>query len=198
MSAASYHDLTLFKAEIGDDGSAQDSLYTNWAEEASRVVDRICREPDGAFSAQTLTKTFDVTDANTLYVPALQSITSLKTDEDGDRTYEITWASTDYRLYPLDGPPYNRIERDTVNGDYSFPLGAARVQIVGSWGESATVPPDIQRATHLLMNRYRVRPNTPEGVMEGSENLMRLAAHDADFMGILLDGRRIRGRGHFG
>jgi len=31
----------------------------------------------------------------------LLSVTTLKTDRDGDRTYETTWAATDYDLLPL-------------------------------------------------------------------------------------------------
>lgn len=193
MSAANYLDLDLFKTEIGEGGSSKDDLYTALGLEASRVIDRLCRVPAGYYGPQTFTKTFDSDDESVLYIPPLISVTSLKTDEDGDRTFEVTWdADADFRLYPLDGPPYTRIERDSVNGSYYFPIGSARVQLAGSWGEAATVPEDIERATRFLANRYRVRPNTPEGVKEGGENMMALAAHDPDILTILRDGRRIK------
>jgi hypothetical protein len=69
----------------------------------------------------------------------LLSVTSLKTDEDGDRTYETTWATTDYDLEPANGAqespprPYWRI-CTTPNGDYSFPIIPRGIEIVGGWG----------------------------------------------------------------
>jgi hypothetical protein len=98
-------------------------------------------------------------------VPSLQSVTTLKTDEDGDGTYEVTWASTDYVLYPLDGPPYREIEVNRTLGRYAFPVGQATVQIAGTWGQAATVPPDVERATVLLAHRLVNRAKTPEGIM---------------------------------
>lgn len=69
----------------------------------------------------------------------LLSVTTIKTDEDGDRTYETTWASTDYDLEPANAAqaspprPYWRITL-APEGRYSFPVIPRGIQIVGSWG----------------------------------------------------------------
>ena len=76
-----------------------------------------------------------------LAVDDLLSVTTLKTDEDGDRTYERTWAGTDYELWPWNAPndfparPYTSIQT-TPNGNYSFPTGGRAVEIAARWGYS--------------------------------------------------------------
>ena len=190
--AATYAGLAEYKTEIGETDDDNDARHANDLEEASRVIDALCRRAPGYFAAVTATRYLDVPAAvgTRLSVPPLQSVTTLKTDEDGDRTYEVTWSSTlDYRLYPLEGPPYTEVRIDTVNGRYTFPAGDARVQIVGTFGETAGgAPLGIQRATRLLANRYRARPNTPEGISTGGEDMMALGAADPDIIAILRDG----------
>ena len=67
----------------------------------------------------------------------LLSVTTLKTDGDGDRTYEKTWATTDYDLLPLnatnDQRPYWEIAK-APNGTLSFPIATRAVEVVGKWG----------------------------------------------------------------
>lgn len=102
----------------------------------------------------------------------LRSITTLKTDEDGDRTFEVTWsAATDYYLTPrnaaLDGLPYDAIERDPVNGSYSFPTWRRYgVEVVGSWGYCATGahPALVEESCLLAVARQYARRNAPLGV----------------------------------
>ena len=200
--AATYATLADYKVEIGETDAANDVRHATDLEDASRVIDALCRRPAGWFAAVTATtRTFDVPAGTgpSLLVPPLWSITTLKTDEDGDRTFEVTWsAALDYRLYPLDGPPYSEIRIDDVNGRYSWPGGDARVQIVGAWGETeAGAPLPIQRATKLLASRYRSRPNTPEGIAAGGENMMALGAADPDIIAILRDGGYINPAGIF-
>lgn len=68
-----------------------------------------------------------------LLVDDLLSLTTLKTDEDGDLDYDITWGVGDYYLYPDNGwPKWALVEHPA--GSYSFPLGARTVEIAGSWG----------------------------------------------------------------
>lgn len=190
--AAIYASLVHYKAEISETDADNDDLHMVELEEASRVIDRLCRVAAGWFApVSATTRTFDVltSQASRLPIGPLQSVTTLKTDEAGDRTFETTWATTDYRLYPLAGPPYTEVRVDDYQGRYLFPAGQARVQIVGTWGdEVGVVPLPIQRATRLLANRYRVRPNTPEALMAGTNNMMALGAHDPDVMTILRDG----------
>lgn len=186
--AATYGLLATYQAETGSTASARDAIDL---EEASRAIDAICRQPAGYFAAASATKLFDVPvgGAARVWVPPLQSITTLKTDEDGDGTYEVTWATTDYRLYPLAGPPYTEIRVNAEAGRYRFPPGDARLQIVGPWGETASgAPLPIQKATRLLAWRWNKRVNTPEGIAQGSATMMAMGEQDPDIMSILRAG----------
>ena len=117
------------------------------------------------------------------------SITTLKTDADGDRTYENTWAATDYDLMPanaaLDGKPYTWIET-TWDGDYVFPPTRRGVQITGKFGYSATTPPAIKAACLLAVQKLFKRKDAPFGV-EGSGDLgiMTLMKTDPDLQMLL-------------
>ena len=79
----------------------------------------------------------------------LLSVTTLKTDLDGDRTYETTWATTDYDLLPLNAAneekPFWEIAK-APNGVQSFPIKVRGVEIVGKWGYFE----DLVRVTSLL------------------------------------------------
>lgn len=191
MSTVIYASLGQYAEEIGADNDGDAKMREDLLE-ASRVIDRMSRVDPGFFAAaaDATAARFDVaaTQTRRLVIPPCQSVTSVKLDEDGDRTFEVTLASTDYRLYPLSGPPYTEIQVDDYQGRYGFPVGQARVEVTAAWGEGVTVPPPIQRATRLLANRYRVRPNTPEALMAGTNNMMALGAHDPDVLTILRDG----------
>jgi hypothetical protein len=99
------------------------------------------------------------------------SITTLKTDEAGDGTFEVTWtADTDYRLKPanadLDGTPYTRIIT-SPQGSFSFPLVDEGLQLVGKFGYNATdsYPTDVNEACIILAQRFLKRKDAPLGVM---------------------------------
>lgn len=192
---AVYGSLADLKAEIGETTATQDTLLTRCLADASRTWDRLCNQPAGYFAGEPagtvryLDVTWGDTKRGALEIPPAQAITAVAADIDGDRVYETTWsASTDYRLYPLDGPPYLELRIDPVNGRYSFPVGDARIKLTGTFGLAADVPADVQRAVRLLANRYRVRANTPEALMAGTNNMMALGKHDPDVMAIMRDG----------
>jgi hypothetical protein len=66
----------------------------------------------------------------------------LKTDENREGVFELTWSSNDYLLYPLNaepqqpwGRPYSRVLVDTEAGARAaFPAGKSTVEIAGKWG----------------------------------------------------------------
>ena len=160
--------------------------------------DRLCRQPAGYFgpTAAGGVKTLDVPkgSGSVIAIPVAQAITAVATDADGDRVFETTWAATDYRLYPLDGPPYRELRVDDAQGRYTLPVGQARLQLTGTWGEESAVPLPVQRAVRLLAGRYRVRPNTPEGITSSGEHMMALGAVDPDILTILREGGYINHR----
>jgi hypothetical protein len=132
----SYANISDVKGVLGISSTTDDTVIRKIVEASSRSIDSYCNR---IFAVQSTTKYFD--GAVELYVPDLLSITTLKTDEDGDYDYDNTYETTDYILYgvgiedTLNTYPKTRIEIDT-NGDYSsFASGYKKgVQIAGVWG----------------------------------------------------------------
>lgn len=116
----------------------------------------------------------------------LVTLTTLKTDPDGDATYTYNWASTDYLLTPYNaaanGEPYTGIET-TPRGSYRFPVNAyrSRVQVTGAFGfcAIANVPAVIKEACLLMGTRVFLRiKDKPFGV-SGSADLGTLEVINA-------------------
>ena len=105
------------------------------------------------------------------------SLTSLKTDEDGDHTYERTWTTGDYDLEPanaaVDSQPYTRIAV-SPSGSYAFPAGIAKgVQLVGKFGYCTTSGQDswagdVKAACLIQAARNYERAVTPMGIAGNS------------------------------
>lgn len=127
----------------------------------SRWIDR--RYCQRFFYRQTATKTFTAIDLYCLPIPDLVSITTLKTDVDGDGTYETTWAVGDRQLLPvnaaveLEPEPYTEI---AAVGALTFPvvygapgLRTNRVQVEGVWGWPE-VPEPVREAAKILAGDY--------------------------------------------
>lgn len=144
---------------------------------ASRAIDLYCNR---RFYGASETRYYTAEDGEVLDVDDLTSVTTLATDDDGDRTYEYTWsASTDYLLYPynaaLDSKPYTRIEIDALNGQYAFPVGVQKgVKVIGVFGyiastDATNAPPEIKQACTIQAGRLFERHNAPFGVMGAGE-----------------------------
>ena len=137
----SYGDLTTLKSdsylsfESGD--TSGDTYLRKLMESSSRLIDKYCTRH---FYAKTATKYFD--GAVPLFIDDLLSVTTFKTDEDGDATFENTLATTDYILYPLNSFPKTIIKLAS-DGDYgTFGYFKKGCEVIGLWGygdgESAT------------------------------------------------------------
>lgn len=147
-----YATLSSIRARLGITGvsdTADDAVLEAVVESVSRAIDDFCGR---RFYAATQTRYYSAKSGRRLLVDDLLSVSSLKTDDDGDGTHETTWAASDYHLAPynaqLDSPaqPYWRIEV-SEGGDYWFPVGVRRgVEIVGSWGFSASTPDVVEQA----------------------------------------------------
>jgi hypothetical protein len=141
-------------------------------EAASRWIDQYC---DTRFYTSTFDETRYYTADNwrKLFITDdLLSITTFKTDDDDDGTYETTWATSDYLLKPtnaaLDGEPYRWIEVD-YDSSYSLPILVQNgVQIIGKFGYSSGVsqvcPAPVRQACLLLSARMYRRKDAILGV----------------------------------
>ncbi len=155
---------------------------------ASRAIEKHCRRRFWKNSSDE-TRYYTAFDGETLFPEDdIVSITSLLTDEDGDRTYEVTWATTDYDLLPynasLDGWPYTWIET-TPEGDYTFPTVKKGVKITGVFGFSS-VPAEVKQACLLLCERFVARHNAPLGLSGNAEfGMMKILKEDPDVANLL-------------
>jgi len=165
-----YTSLSVYKREFFDEGQGDTKDDANIElniETASRAIDEICWQRFYT-TASAETRYYTAQFRDWLKPPErIVSITTLKTDADGDRTYEYTWETTDFDLLPynatLDGEPYRWIET-TPNGNYGFPVGVAKgVQINGKFGWS-TPPKGVVTACLLEAHRLMTRRNLPLGV----------------------------------
>ncbi len=162
-----YTDLATYKSHFGIEDSEDDAAFERVITAVSRAIDDICWQRFYT-TASDETRYYTAERGDVLVPPErIVSITTLKTDADGDRTYETTWTvSTDFDLLPynavLDGIPYRSIET-TPNGSYSFPTTPKGVQLVGKFGWSSA-PTGIVEACLLASHRLMARKNTPLGV----------------------------------
>ena len=136
MGFGAYATIADLKGVLGITSTTDDTIMRKMLEASSRAIDNYCNR---SFYTQTATKYFD--GAKTLWLPDLLSITTLKTDEDGDGTFENTLATTDYINYgtgledSLNTFPKTRIEISEDSDYGSFALGIKKgVEIVGLWG----------------------------------------------------------------
>ena len=156
---------------IGVVDAQYDTLLDQVATAVSRLIDGYCGR---RFYAVTETNYFTRTTPYVVLVEDLLTVTTLKTDADGDRTYESTWAATDYDLEPYNAArlsparPYTRIVT-APNGVYTFPNVRKGIEIAGSWGFSATTPPVVKEACLLQCVRLFMRKDAPFGVTGSAE-----------------------------
>ena len=144
--ANSHVSLDVFKSSgvLNITGTADDTRLLSLLESVSRLTGRYCNRHFYVLSA---TRKFDGEGTQGLLVPDLITVdaSGLKTDDNKDRTFETTWATTDFLLLPsnadptsADNPesrPYTKVEVDTDAGTKSdWPAGRQTVQIAGQWG----------------------------------------------------------------
>jgi hypothetical protein len=165
-----YTSKAEYKNRFYDEGQGDtqdDAAIEAVIEAVSREIDGICWQRFFT-SASNETRYFTAEHKDYLRPPIhIVSINTLKTDEDGDRTYENTWTTADYDLMPynasLDGESYKWIET-SPDGDYLFPDSVKKgVEISGKFGWSSAPLPVVE-ACLLGSHRLMARRNSPLGV----------------------------------
>ena len=135
-----YASISDVKGVLGISATTDDTVIRKIVESASRSIDQYANR---TFVTQSATKYFD--GANRLWLPDLLSITTLKTDEDGDATFENTFATTDYITYghgiedSLNTYPITRLEISEDSDYGSFASGVKKgVEIATPTGTRTT------------------------------------------------------------
>ena len=194
-----YATLADVKAALRITDTVDDSLLEISIEAASREIDGFCER---VFTQSTATRIYRPTDAFTVDLDDLQTVTTLKTDTDGDGVFDTTWSTADYQLNPLNGiaggitTPYTTLK---AVGSYLFPIYEPRnvnsqeasIQIVGVWGWPS-IPTAVKQACIILSMRQFKRYDSPTGVMGfGDLGVMRVGRVDPDVEKLLMPFRRM-------
>jgi hypothetical protein len=161
------------KAWISIGDAVDDTVIDDVRASVTRWIDDYCDRhfwQDGA-PASEVARTFTPENCYRLDIDDLVpgSITTFKTDEAGDGTFETTWAATDYQLLPVNRPtgrPYDRVE---AVASRMFPVRytrgrSNRVEITGVWGWTA-VPDAVYQACLIQSSRILKRRYSPEGTV---------------------------------
>jgi hypothetical protein len=189
-----YTTLAAVKAILRVADATDDALLEGAIESASRRVDSFT----GRFFYQT-SQTVSLYAFDEYRLPLvndLVSITTLRTDNNGDGTFETTWTTgVDYVLEPRDVALQNRpYRRVTAVGAKSFPLFTvpmlAGAQIAGVWGWPS-VPDDVVEATNLLAIRHFARYNAALGVVGFADMAIQVRAVDPDVRDLLNGYRKV-------
>ena len=159
--------------QLGD--TTDDAMLESSIEAASRAVDGMTGRH---FYSATETHYYAAEEWGEIDTDDIVSVSSLTTDEDGDRVYEVTWGATDFELGPGDSAPYTRIYA-APNGSYAFTFERKSIKVTGVFGWPA-VPDAVREATLLLAARYHSRRNTPLGVQVGKPEFGNLSIPGKD------------------
>jgi hypothetical protein len=143
------------------------------------ALEAVCRAIDDytgrRFYSTTGTRYYTAEDSQCLPIDDLLAVSTLKTDEDGDGTYETTWSSTCYYLQPDNashfGQPFWELAVAN-NSSVVFPTDVKRgVEINGTWGYNQTtaVPAPVRKATLFQAARDFRAIEAPLGTAGGPE-----------------------------
>jgi hypothetical protein len=177
-----YSTLVTVKARLKITDTADDSALEAIITAVSRAIDDYCGR---RFYAANETRYYTATRPDGLMVDDILSVSALLTDDDGDRTYENTWATTDYDLTPdnaaLKAEPYWKIIT-TPAGTHSFPANVRKgVKVTGSFGYASATPAVIEEACILQAGRLWRRQDAPFGVVGSAEyGVARISSLDPD------------------
>jgi len=163
-----YCDLGSVKGRLNITNTIDDVKLNQMINSVSRTIDAITQR---RFHASTETRVYQTQDAYMVDVDDLLSVTTLKTGFNSSSDYDDTWAATDYVLAPVNGPldgwPYFEI-RVHPYGTMLFPqteYTPQSIQVVGSFGFSATVPDQVIEAALLGCQQVFKRKDAIFGVM---------------------------------
>lgn len=155
-----YCTVDALKSRFADTATTDDHEYYAACFAASRALEHYCQRTFYRTATGTA-RTFVADDPYCLWLPEfndLVSLSTLKTDAGGDGTFETTWASTDYQLWPVNPAaapeqrPYTKIR---AIGSQTFPLPYGtlsrddRVEVTGVWGWPS-VPMGVKQAALIV------------------------------------------------
>lgn len=190
-----YVSLVELASYSGTDYATDEPVRERAVDTASRWIDEYCGRH--FYQATATARTFEPCSPYAVdFGCDLVSVTSFKTDVNGDGTFETTLSASDYELVTSTGSynpaavgeawPYRKAR---ILGTASFPIPTWNgrrnlIQVTGTWGWSA-VPSAIEQATLLLAGRLLARKDAPFGVVAAGDLAFRTGRMDDDLVNIL-------------
>lgn len=176
-----YASLADVKAAARITDSIDDSLLELSIESASREIDSYTERVfyQTGSEGTPVARVYVPQDLYVVETDDIISVTTLKTDSNGDGTFDTTFDASDFQLEPLNGlaggieTPFTRIR---AVGTYLWPTyeprnvdaNQASVQVTGVFG-FATVPTAVRQACILSALRQYKRYESPTGVLGFSD-----------------------------
>jgi hypothetical protein len=192
-----YATLSEVKAYLSIPDALDDTVLEQMTEAASRTIDKIANRRF-YLDTNASARLYRVTNPICLFVDDIGSTTGLvvKTDDDGDGTYETTLTlNTDYLLDPLNanqlGRPWTQLTRLDYD-EFPIPLNyRPGVQVTAKWGWP-TVPDDINQACLILVADLFKRKDAPGGIVGLAElGTIRLSPLGRDIAAMVKPYRRL-------
>lgn len=180
-----YATLTQMKSaiRIPSADTIDDAMLEMAVESASRMIDAECDR--NFFSSGTATRDFVPTDAYVVDTDDLTEIVSVRLDDQGDLTFLITLATSDFQAEPVNQRVSGNafpIYRLRMIGDFLLPIWGkqATVRIQGVYGFTPA-PIQITQATLIQAARIFKRADSPLGVAGfGDMGAIRVGKVDPD------------------
>lgn len=153
------------RLQIETSDTTEDTRLEQVVMVSSRAIDAYCNR---VFYTTTEARYFTAESGSQVFVDDLTSVSELATDNSGQGTYETTWDSSYYHLYPYNAAgkeePYSAINVSPLS-IYGFPVYPKAIKITGNWGwVFTTAPKPIQEACILMSARLYQRKSAVFGV----------------------------------
>ena len=175
----SYATLAEFKSSIGITDSADDTPLQSVLDATDQLINNYCDIKVGFGTTSSQTRYYTTNSLVYVLTDPIVTLTTLQTDDDGDGTYETTWAGSDYILAPrnaaTDGRPYTEINTN-ISETKLFPTEYLAVKVVGTFGWPS-VPAAVKQAALIQAGAVWSSRTAPFGVIGSADlgGVMRLS-----------------------
>ena len=166
--------LEDLKQELGIDSTnhVNDLSMELAIETAGQEISDYCGREFVRATGQT--RYYSAQHATCLLTDDILAITALRTDDDGNGSFETTWSSTAYLLAPFNAAagvypaPYTHLLVPSYSSGV-FPCISRGVQIVGDFGYATAVPPIVKKACLFQAARSYRGGAAPFGTVGGRD-----------------------------
>lgn len=178
-----YVELERLKESLAIEDTDSDDVLRRSLDAATTWIDNYTGRTF-TLDAEDTTRYFYPNREGIVDLPDLVTVTSIKLDTVGDRTYSTTLAAAEYEFRPIDGPPFTEV-RMWPTSSRAF-ISTERVQIVGTFGWPS-VPKPVEQACLILASRYYKRGEAPFGVLQNTDlgQYTRISKEDPDVVSLL-------------